>query len=177
MNTNQDKLRRVLRVIGWVQLGVVTVGGLLTLLRSRFAIRLPQFLQKLFAIPLVVFVVICHLFTLVFLPSNDVPDAFAPNSVWVCEQTGVQLIVDENGYAAMQEYYEGELCTMYIDLSRDTEYCSIVLVAPEDEPTLYQEVFSGLFWLNETEFCVEAAYDLLYDGRYEELHFYRTDTD
>ena len=32
MNTKQGKLRRVLCVIGWVLLGIVTVGGLLFLL-------------------------------------------------------------------------------------------------------------------------------------------------
>ena len=182
MNTKQGKLRRVLCVIGWVLLGVVTVGGLLLLLsrvknlnlfRFRKSLRLGERIGILLFALLWLF---SSLWQSIFPPA-EIYDF--PASVWVCEETDLALTVTGDLRLTLEVEYEGDLHKAELALDvLSIGYYEVYLRDMGHSSYHYEDiVLSGNYSFNETCLTLSVEEDRLFGGQYGKLHFYRTDTD
>ena len=108
MNTKQGKLRRVLCVIGWVLLGIVTCGLAIVVVRRIWAPRILGWLGDAFlydffmAMVAIVIIIGAGILYLVEGPSQDRPlmkPYELPNTHWRCteEALGMELFINNDG--------------------------------------------------------------------------------
>lgn len=179
MNTKQGKLRHVLRVIGWVLLGIVTVGGLLFLLSRVKNLSLFKGGKRLRLgerIGILLFALLWLFFVLweCIFPSAELYNF--PSSVWVCEETDLVLTVTGDLRLKLEVEYEGELHKA--ELALYSSHYEIYLRDMGHSSYHYEDiVLNGSYSFNETCLTLFVEEDRLFGGQYEKLHFFRTDTD
>ena len=177
MKGKNDKIR----VIEWILLSVLGLLGLLCVLSrfTAFGARLLSGLRELGGKAGTQFLVI--VFALLMLLSGvgqggGYPTlSNYPDAVWVCEETGLILDTRNNSGRYLDIEYDGEARRAQLRMSASTGEFSLRL---EDRHLFEKgDLMTGSFIVDETEFVLTLEYDILYNGQYEKLHFYRTDTD
>ena len=186
MNTKQGKLRRVLRVIGWVLLGIVTCGLAIVVVRKIWAPRILGWLGDAFldnfwmAMMAIVIIIGAGVMYLVEGPSQDrelMKPHELPNTHWRCaeEALGMEIFINNDGSMELTQAAEDGQYIYRLTYMEADQYFQIF--APSDETgaedgELLMEgdifFFEDVIWIT-----IYKATNRLIDSSYTELDFYR----